>query len=161
MLGWARRDQPSTGTSRAHLWPLFRGFQHSGPPFGSYLPGRAPISELSWRIAAALSNLGTCGSPDVAVHTALAYLRRTFEPHKSNSVDRLVKCTLPSTVCIWMYAAHADKTLDQPVPESDSLRDDQHLYLARRKTLIVGLLPPISGAKRLTTPTYPDTTATC
>ena len=29
----------------------------------------------------------------------------------------------------------------------DGLRDDQHLYLASRKTLIVGLLPPISGAK--------------
>jgi hypothetical protein len=81
--------------------------------------------------------------------------------HKSNSIDRLVKCTLPSTVCIRMYAAHADETLYQPVPGPDSLRQDRNLYLASRKTLIVGLLPPISGAKILTTPTYPDTTATC
>ena len=36
-----------------------------------------------------------------------------------------------------------------PIPGRSSLRYDQHLYLASRKTLMVGLLPPISGAKEL------------
>jgi hypothetical protein len=57
---------------------------------------------------------------------------------------------------LWMYAADADETLDQPLPGREILRQDQHLHLASRKTLIVGLLPPISGAKVLKTPTYPD-----